>query len=179
MSRPAAVAVITGPVAAGKTSLAFDVAARARAAGLPVAGFAQPGEWEGGQKVRYRIVDLATGASALLASRVAPDEGAGGTSFRFDPAGFLLAEAALGGAKPGVVLVADELGPLEAAGGGHLACLARALATPELRAAVLVIRRGLVETLVASLGLVPVLAHDVEEGHPNPARVILSALGVA
>jgi nucleoside-triphosphatase THEP1 len=178
LSRTAAVAVITGPVAGGKTRLAFAVAAAARAAGLPVAGFAQPGEWEGGQKVRYRIVDLATGASGLLASRVAPREGAGGTSFCFDPAGFLLAEAALRGAKPGAVLLADELGPLEASGGGHVACLARALAVPELRAAVLVIRRGLVETLVASLGLVPVLVHDVEGRHPTPARSILSALGV-
>jgi nucleoside-triphosphatase THEP1 len=178
LSRRTAVAVITGPVAGGKTRLAFGVAAAAREAGLQIAGFAQPGEWEGGRKVRYRIVDLATGASAPLALRVAAGEGAGGTSFRFDPAGLKLAEAALLRAGPGVFLLADELGPLEAAGAGHRAGVARALAAPELRGVVLVIRRGLVETLVASLDVVPVLVLDVDGRHADPARAILSALGV-
>jgi nucleoside-triphosphatase THEP1 len=178
LSPRAAVAVITGPIGGGKTRLAFNVAAAARKAGLSVAGFAQPGEWEGGRKVRYRIVDLATGASAPFAARVVASEGAGGTSFRFDPAGLALAEAALTRVCEGAILLADELGPLEAAGGGHRPSVARALAVPDLRAAVLIIRQGLVETLVAAFDVAPVLVLDVEERFTDPARLILSALGV-
>lgn len=149
---PARVVVVTGPSGGGKTVAAIAVAEKIRAAGAPVVGFAQPGEFEDGEKTGFRLRDLQTGEEAVLASLGDRADGEFGTRFRFSDDGFQLGRQALARVTRGSVVVIDELGPVELRGKGHMPSVRQALAQPELAGVVIVVRRALVPSLLADLG---------------------------
>jgi nucleoside-triphosphatase THEP1 len=103
----------------GKTSTCQHVADAARARGLTVGGILSPAVHEEGRCVGYRVVDLSTGESALLATLEGPGVEQVGR-FHFTEDGLALGRAALAGAaeKSDQLVIVDEVGPLELAGGG-------------------------------------------------------------
>jgi nucleoside-triphosphatase THEP1/energy-coupling factor transporter transmembrane protein EcfT len=169
--------VVTGPPDGGKTAAVLEVAGRVTGAGRTVVGFIQLGEVADGRKVGFRVRDLGSGREAGIARRVERGEGDFGTRFSFDRAGFELASAALAPAAPGVVVVIDELGPVELRGEGHMPAVRRALEVPGLAGAILVVRRSLVPSLLATLAATDAVVVDVEKLGGNAADAILEALG--
>lgn len=110
--------VVTGPSGSGKTPLVRSLIDELDGRGIGVAGFFQPAVVEDGEKIGFQIQNASTGEVAELARRVPPDRGDFGTSFEFFDDGFELGTRALGGIRPGSILVIDELGPVELRGGG-------------------------------------------------------------
>jgi nucleoside-triphosphatase THEP1 len=141
------------------------------------AGFLQPGIWEGDRKVGFTVRDVASGEECELARRVEAREGQHGTGYRFSDAGFGLARRALVRVASGALLVVDELGPVELRGRGHMTAVRRALAVPGLAAAVLVVRRQLVPSLLDALAAEDAVVIDVEEQGERSTAAIVDAIG--
>jgi nucleoside-triphosphatase THEP1 len=175
---PVRVVVVTGPGSSGKTGAVISATDRIHADGLAVAGFVQPGVWVDDRKVGFRVRDLATGAEASLA--MLSDRGGGdfGTRFEFDDDGFRLGAESLSRASAGSVVVVDELGPVELRGEGHMPAVRDALAIPDLRGAVIVVRRTLVPTLVGTLDLTDAVILDVAGAGENAAEMLRDALAL-
>jgi nucleoside-triphosphatase THEP1 len=145
------VVVATGRPGAGKTTAVQQVVEQLEERGLRAVGIVQPGTMVDGQKTGFVVRDLVSGEESELARLVSRDDGEHGTRFRFHPAGFALAAAALGRADRDDVLVVDELGPLELRGQGHMPAVTRALRVAGLAAVVIVVRVQLVPALLAAL----------------------------
>jgi hypothetical protein len=75
-------------------------------------------------------------------------------------------------------VVADEIGPVELRGGGHLPALRRALARARPRAVLLGVRRQLVPALLARLAPATALVVDVDEGGDAVAAVLTAVAPV-
>ncbi|MEJ2580880.1 MAG: nucleoside-triphosphatase [Acidobacteriota bacterium] len=154
--------VVTGPPGRGKTEAVAAAASRLQREGVPVFGFIQPGIFEDGEKVGFRLRDVATGDEAVLAILGERREGDFGTRFRFTDEGFRLGSRALSRVVPGSVVIIDELGPVELRGQGHMPAVRRALASPDLRGAIIVVRRTLVPSLLEELDASDAVVIDVE-----------------
>ncbi len=117
------IVVVVGDPGQGKTGLVQDIARRCREAGLPVAGVVQPAVTEEGIRVGYDLLDVATGDRrpfARSAASVAP----GSPRYTFESSGWdWAADRIRRGRQDAKVIVVDELGRLEASGGGHLRAL--------------------------------------------------------
>lgn len=164
--------VVTGAPGSGKTAAVIAAVDGLVGAGAKVAGFVQPARVSGGEKVGFAVRDLSSGAEVSLARRVDPGEGEHGTRFRFDRAGFVHAAAAVERLEPGGILVADELGPVELRGGGHMPAVRRALESGRARSALVVVRPQLVPALVEGLDAGDVVVVDVgRTGEPVGAIV--------
>ena len=124
--------VVTGPTGGGKTAVVTAVAERLRAAGVTVAGFVQPGIFDGEAKAGFGIRDLATGDEAVLASLSEGEKGDFGTRFSFSEDGFRLGREALGRATSSSIVIIDELGPIELRGQGHMPAVREALVSQGL-----------------------------------------------
>ncbi len=172
------VVVVTGPRGSGKTSLVADLVRQLRESGDPVVGFVQPAMVRAGQRAGFQIVDLTSGRQAPLATPRADGRGEHGTGFVFHAEGLALARAALDSPPQGAVLVADELGPVELRGGGHMATVRRALCLPGPRVAILVVRRSLVPALLSRLRALEAVVLDVEKT-PHPVEALLEAIAKA
>jgi len=170
------VVLVTGPRGCGKSEAMAAAVARWQEQGGVAAGFLQPGIWEGARKVGFRVLDVATGEQCELARRVEVREGQHGTTFRFSDAGLALARRALGAAAPGALLVVDELGPVELRGKGHMSAVRRALATPGLAAAALVVRRQLAPSLLDALAAEDAVVVNLDECGDDAAEAILGAI---
>ena len=113
--------ILSGDTGSGKTTRAAEVVERLRARGLRVGGILAPGLLENGRRTGFDILNLATGESAGLAR-----DAAGGSAshaqwsrFAFSPEGLALGSKALGpDARGADVVLVDEVGPFELAGGG-------------------------------------------------------------
>ena len=174
---PVRVVVVTGPTDGGKTATVTAIAERMRTEGVPVAGFVQPGEFEDGKKIGFRLRDLATGEEAALATLGDRSEGEFGTRFQFSEEGFRLGREALSRTGSASVVIIDELGPIELRGQGHMPAVRRALAVPDLVGAVIVVRRALVPSLLAELDASDAVVVDVEIEGERSTDAILEALG--
>ena len=174
---PVRVVVVTGARGSGKTTAILEATRTLRLRGAAVAGFAQPGTWANGERTGFDLVDVSSDERAVLARRADPAHGEHGTGYRFERAGFTLGEHALARARPGCVLVVDELGPVELRGRGHMSAVRRALTTPGLQVAVIVVRRSLVPTLLAALSLPDVTVVDVERHDDQPEAIVAAVLG--
>ena len=137
---------------------------------------AQPGAFEEDRKVGFRLRDLATGEEAALATLGQRGEGDFGTRFRFSEEGFRLGREALSRSALESVAIIDELGPVELRGQGHMPAVRRALATPDLLGAVIVVRRALVPSLLAELSASDAVVIDVEELGGRSVNAIVDAL---
>jgi len=175
---PLRTVVVTGPPDTGKTAAVINVAEMLRAKDVPVAGIVQLGEVDEGRKIGFRLRDIATGEEAQLATRDTRGRGDFGTRFRFSEEGFRLGREALARARAGGVLIVDELGPVELRGAGHMPAVRRAIATPNLAGAVVVVRRPLVPSLLAALEASDAVVIDVESEGEEAVRSIEAALQI-
>ena len=167
-------ALISGKRGEGKTSLALRLVARLREAGLRVDGFVQRAlEDAEGTRTGYDLVRLGTGETVPLARRGAPpaDDRPVACHYIFDPAAFGRARAWLrDGAAPAPVLLLDEIGRLEAAGGGHADAVHLALAQPDPTVVILSVRAELLFPAVYRfLGEQPVEPVAALEAPATPA----------
>ncbi|HSL18207.1 MAG TPA: nucleoside-triphosphatase [Methylomirabilota bacterium] len=173
----ARIVVVTGRPGGGKTPVVAAAAEELGRRGIRVVGFLQPAVVEDGRKVGFELRDAATGETAELARRVEAGEGMHGTSFVFAQAGFELGRRALAAAAPGVVLVVDEIGPVELRGGGHWPAVRRALAVSGVRGAVVVVRRALVPSLLVALDATDAVVVDLEDPDvDDPVAAIVNTL---
>jgi nucleoside-triphosphatase THEP1 len=114
------ISVICGARDSGKTRAADTLASRLRAQGIRVGGVLSEAELSDGEKVRYIFRDLATGGRELYARRrqgVIPREELG-YEFLTEGVAFGCAAVRRAAADRVDVLFIDEIGPLEAGGGG-------------------------------------------------------------
>jgi nucleoside-triphosphatase THEP1 len=138
--------ILTGQVGAGKTSFLQRSlpTLRARHAGLD--GYLSLRVSQGGETAGYDLFDVATAGRTPLLRRGGDPSGQTVGPYVLLPGGLRAAEAILGRRRPGGLLIVDELGPLELAGGGVRPALSAALAAED-RPALVVVR----ETLVADV----------------------------
>jgi nucleoside-triphosphatase THEP1 len=157
----AAFVVVTGPRGSGKTTALRDAARALRGRGLDVGGVLQPAVEGAAGREGYDLEDAATGERRRLARR-----GEAARGFDFDPDAWGWAAARLADAKERRdVVVADELGLLEARGEGHLPALAALCRSPgRARLLVAAVREGCLDSLAPTLGRpAAVLTVPVEE----------------
>lgn len=172
LAAPPIMVVVTGIPGAGKTPTMAKAAALLRGRGVTIAGFVQmpvrgPKVTEG-----FVVRDIVSGEECTLARRVSGGRGEHGTPFQFERSGFALARRALTPVEPPHVLFADEIGPVELRGAGHMPALRRALARAQLRAAVVSVRRHLVPAFLAQLAAPAAAIVDVSESADAVASVL-------
>jgi len=166
---------MVGDRQSGKTAACLRIAELGRARGLTVAGIAAPAVYAAGTLEGYDALDLARGRRAPLARTVGPGvESVGG--FFFLAEGLRLGREVLAHAAtlPDALVIVDEVGPLELAGGGwagHLEPLARRHAV-----SVFTVRRGLLRQLAERWQVPPAAVHDVACGVDTVAGAVLAAL---
>lgn len=180
--RAGAIWVLTGGPGDGKTALALQLASRLRQAGAGVAGIVAPASVSTRRAVpadAYDILDLDSGRRAPLC-RLGGGSGRERTGrFTFTAEGLALGRAALAraAARRCEVVVVDELGPLELRGGG-LAPAFTALLDDPPAALLLVVRRTLVDAVVARWNLRVVSIWDAGATDAGQAAAdVLAALG--
>jgi nucleoside-triphosphatase THEP1 len=152
-AEPPAVFLVAGGSGEGKTRFLADLRAELVRRGVPAGGFLAPGRWEGGRRAGFDLEDAATGARRELSRRDGPPQWerlAG--PFHFSPEALVAGRALLAAAPEGGVLLVDEVGPLELAGGGWSAELDR-LAQGRQAPMVWAVRRPLLETVQARWGV--------------------------
>ena len=142
--------LFSGPIGAGKTTFCQQLAAAARARGVPVAGVLAPAIAQDGQKVGIEAVDLRSGARRTLART---DRDLGGVRvgpYSFDDQALTWALQRCQEALRGDALAfVDEIGRLELERGEGLAPLLPLLARPRPAHTVVIVRDTLLDELAA------------------------------
>jgi len=167
--------ILTGETGSGKTTRAAEVVERLRARGLRVGGILASGLLDNGRRTGFDVVNLASGESAPLAR-----EDAGGSAshaqwsrFAFSPEGLALGGRALGpDARDADVVLVDEVGPFELAGGGWAPALDR-LAGEHEGPVLLVVRASIVDAVKRRWGSADTV---VWEAAATPADEIVDAV---
>lgn len=112
--------LLTGPVHSGKTTRAGRLVDRIRSKGLRVSGFLAPGEFDGGVRSGFSLVDLEDGSRLPLATVRNKKGWTRYGRFFFNPAamdkGKRIIERAI--REQSRLVVIDEVGPMELAGRG-------------------------------------------------------------
>ena len=133
--------------------MVLELADRLKTHGIAVAGIACPGMWEKGRRSGFALLELDTGNKMPLARRV---DGLRPVPFLFDARGLEKGDLALSEkrCKNAGVVVIDEVGKIELAGGGWAGALERLLA---LDGPVLlwVVRTRLVDQVKSRFGVQP------------------------
>jgi nucleoside-triphosphatase THEP1 len=144
------VIVLSGPLHSGKSTLLERLSSRWRDRNVRVRGFLSLSLWEGGERNGYDLLDLEK-SRALPFLRTAGESGWERVGpFYLVPETLERARAILLAASPGDLLVVDEVGPLELAGGGLRPALDRVLGKPAVTT-LLVIREGLLREFLPLL----------------------------
>jgi nucleoside-triphosphatase THEP1 len=167
--------MLVGETGSGKTTRAKEVIERLQAQGLRVGGILAPGLLESGRRTGFDLVNLATGESAPLAR-----ENTGGAAphaqwsrFSFSEQGLALGRRALGPDSLGAdVVLVDEVGPFELAGGGWAPALDD-LARDETRPLIMVVRSSIVDAVRRRWGSADSVAWDASA---TPADEIADAI---
>ena len=176
---PARAVIITGDTGRGKTTLAAAVIEQLSARGVRVGGFLAPGSWRDGRRWAFELWDVATGQRLPLAAREGPPEWHAEGGYRVNPVALEAGRQALAGARQGLtqVVVVDEVGPWELSGRGWAEELDALAATPP-PLLMLVVRRSLVDAVVARWRLAVLAVYQVEGSEaPRLADEIARAVG--
>jgi len=117
------IVAVVGPRGSGKSTAVARIVQAFQAAGKNVQGVTQPAIRGQGLQDRYTLRNAASGEERVFATRMSehdPNESA----FAFDPEGWAWARAIITKARTDAqLLVVDEIGRIEAAGGGHAKAL--------------------------------------------------------
>jgi len=167
--KAARVGLLTGPVGAGKTTVAERVAGLARRQGLVCGGLLAPAMVNScGQKAGIWGLEVRTGERRILART---DRDLGGPAvgpYSFDQAALAWAlgvvESAIAGGQPCDLLLVDEIGKLELWRGIGLAPVLPRLAAGEIGRSLVLVRDSLLVELQARLGPVEQRVFEVDEG---------------
>lgn len=147
-----ALVLITSPPGRGKTTALLRLAEALRADGLAVGGVWQRAMEGAGYRAGYDLVDLATGDTLPLARRRPTADGPWG-AFAFDESAWSWAAARIRTARLAAdVMLVDEIGRLEAAGGGHLPALREVLPGERARTWVLAVRDLALPAVLTTFG---------------------------
>jgi nucleoside-triphosphatase THEP1 len=155
--------ILAGDTGSGKTTVVRGVVEGLRTRGIRVGGILAPGLLENGRRTGFDILNLATGESAELARERAAAAGPHPqwSRFAFSPAGLALGEKALGPDAGGAdVVVIDEVGPFELAGGGWAPALDR-LVRDYRGTILLVVRSSIVDAVRGRWGSADTTIWDV------------------
>lgn len=168
--------LLIGDRQAGKTSVCQRLVQAARARGLRVGGIIAPAVYNGRECVGYRVIDLTTGRSATLATLAGPGAEQVGR-FHFTAEGLTLGRTALNEAagSPLDLVVVDEVGPLELAGGGWSEPVDRLLG--RVGGTLLTVRRSLATRVAQRWSVPPKSTHDLLRGAEETVAAILARLG--
>lgn len=139
--------IITGPLNSGKTTYLSSLVAARKEADEPVAGIVTEAVLEDGVKAAYRIRDLATGETRLLATRRRDGSRVDGCGFDFSSEGFDFARDRVCANIRMPWICLDEVGPLEMRGRGYTPLLYR-LFSQYRGELVLVVRDYLLEDFI-------------------------------
>ncbi len=145
----AALIVVSGSPGAGKSTAVMRLSEGLEAEGFEVGGVLQPAIEEQGRRLGYLLKDYSTGDERPFARRKSSGRG-----YDFDETGWDWAAERLGAALVASdAMVIDELGLLEADGGGHLVAL-HAMSQRAGRPKVLIatLREGCLESIAETLG---------------------------
>ncbi len=123
LSREVSAVFLVGPIGAGKTRTAMEIASWLKGRGVEVGGVVSPRVMHGKETVGYRVRDIRNGKERPLCSTVPP--GIRFRRFYFSPEGIEFARRAILGALSAEVAIVDEVGPLELSGGGFAPAVAR------------------------------------------------------
>jgi nucleoside-triphosphatase THEP1 len=169
-------ALVTGDIKVGKTTVVGQVVTSARARGYVCAGLWAPAHVVDGRKTGIEAMDLSSGERHLLARAATGEAGERVGRYIFDPAVIAWANGVLAeavAARPDL-LVIDEIGPLELERGGGLAPALESLAAGRVPRALVVARTWLLDALRARLPGIQIAAFavDVETRAAMPERVV-------
>jgi nucleoside-triphosphatase THEP1 len=169
-------ALVTGDIGVGKTTVVGRVVALARARGYVCAGLWSPAYVADGRKAGIEAVDLSSGERRLLAQVTATRVGERVGRYTFDLAVIAWANEVLASAvavRPDL-LVVDEIGPLELERGSGLAPVLEPLAAGCIPRALIVVRAWLLDALRARLRGIrsATFAVDMETRESVPEQVV-------
>jgi nucleoside-triphosphatase THEP1 len=177
--RKACIGLLTGPVGAGKTTVAERIAGRALRQGIVCGGLLAPALTDRfGRKTGIWGVDIRSGERRILART---GRNLGGPSigpYSFDPEALAWSIDVVGQAVGQCQLVmVDEIGKLELWHGTGLASILPRLASGEAERALVLVRESLLAELQARLGSVEQIAFEVsDENRGTLAATILNVL---
>jgi nucleoside-triphosphatase THEP1 len=132
------------PEHSGKTAAALRLAQLARGRGFDVAGLLAPSVYVDGRLAGFEALDLRSGKKVGLAKRVPGASGPGRFAFTAEGVGFARAALDPASVESADLVVVDEFGPLEMAGGGWRRELDSLLAATDVPI-LLVVRRELLD----------------------------------
>lgn len=166
------VVVLSGPLHSGKTNFLRRALARWQERGRQVSGYLSIAV-TGDSGTEYDMLDLRDGRLRPFLTRK-PLTGAESCGpFYFIPEALEQARAIIAAARPEELLVVDEVGPLELAGGGVWRALEAVISRPGLRLLV-VVREDLLDEVVARLGPSGVMTFDIKDA--NAEQLVESCL---
>ena len=150
------IVLITGEPSAGKTTFLSGLIQELKSESISVGGILAPGQWMGGERSGFEVVDLRSGRSHPLCRRISGASGITAGPFVFDPGGLSFGAQAIERALDEAVqvLCIDEIGPLELEGRGWSSSLRSAHARSR-GVLVLVVRSSLIEEVQKSFGIRP------------------------
>jgi len=169
-------ALVTGDIEVGKTTVVGRVVELARSRGYVCAGLWSPAHVVDGHKAGIQAVDLDSGERRLLAQLATEGTEMQIGRYVFDPivlawANDVLEKAIV--AQPDL-LVIDEIGPLELEQGGGLAPVLEHLASGRVPRALVVVRAWLLDAFQARLpgALMATFVVEAKTRRSLPARLV-------
>ena len=159
--------VLSAESGAGKTTLCLKTISLLQQRGVEVAGLVSPAQSGQNDKTGILVLDIRSGEQRLLAKRGNHN----GLGWNLDPDALEWGAEVLRSATPCDVLVVDELGPLELKQDKGWVIAWEVLDARDFRAAVIVVRPSLIQTLKERLR-----AHDLEFIPVTPSSPTAAAL---
>lgn len=173
------VVILTGLTGSGKTTKAEEVVAALRRRGLRVGGILARGLLTDARRSGFDLEDLAAGRTI----RWCREEETAATGerwgrFVFSQEGLQFGRSALAASTAADIMVIDEVGPLELAGGGWSDSLDRLLA--EFDGPILLVARvAVVDAVCARWGYAGTRVYDVaSDGHAAIAEALVALSGI-
>jgi len=165
--------VLSGPVHGGKTTFLEKSLTRWTSRGLALSGFLSIAVTNLAGEQEYDLLDLKEGRRLPYLRRAGESGWERTGPYFFVPTTLDLARSLVERSEPAELLIVDEVGPLELAGGGLWPVLRNIIVRPD-GLVLLVVREEILEDFVARLGPLAPLIFDVRD--PNIRLLIDGSL---